>query len=297
MNVACDKRYARLIDEMLLSDEAPNHWEQLRSHLRGCEPCRNRYNRVVLAERMLHGGPKQAFEPSPVELARISSSLFPPDIKWWQRSLKWLAPTPRWATGVAMAAAALILIPLLSKAPMNAHLPTVTPGPSGPVELFQARGGVPDEARQAGLRAFCLEGDKVLALDPKGGEPPRCDRSSKLKLAVSNPGNYKSVFLVGMDDDHSPKWYAPKPPIAESVPAPSGTNDTPVGPAVRISVNHGPGRVRIFALFSDKPVRSPEVESAVDELAKRHVTAAGAEALPLRRPDVLQRSLLVDIAP
>ena len=55
--------------------------------------------------------------------------------------------------------------------------------------------------------------------------------------------------------------------------------------------------MRIFALFSDKPVRAPEVESAVDELAKRHVTAQEAEALPLRRPDVLQRSLLVDIAP
>src|SRR5262249_37697919 len=117
------------------------------------------------------------------------------------------------------------------------------------------------------------------------------------KLAVSNPGNYKTVFLVGMDDDHATKWYAPKPPVGESVPAPAGVNDTPVGGAVRIAVNHGPGRVRIFALLSDKPVRAPEVESAVDELAKRHVAAADAEALPLGRPDVLQRTLLVDIAP
>ena len=109
-----------------------------------------------------------------------------------------------------------------------------------------------------------------------------------------------------MDDDHAPKWYAPKPlpreaqalnPVIESVPAPNGVQDTPVGGAVKLGVNHGPGRVRIFALFSDKPVRAPEVEAAVDELAKRHVTAQEAEALPLRRPDVLQRSLLVDIAP
>ena len=66
---------------------------------------------------------------------------------------------------------------------------------------------------------------------------------------------------------------------------------------MRLGINHSAGRVRIFALFSDRPVRAQEVETAIDELARRHVTAADAEALPLRRPDVLQRSLLVDIQP
>ncbi len=299
MNMACEKRYERLIDKMLL-EQAPGDWDRLRAHLRGCEPCRDRYNRVVLAERMLHGGPDKAFAPSPLELDRIAGSLFPTEKSLWERVLQWFAPTQRWATGVAMAAAALVLIPLLSRGPMNAH-PVANPGGtggSGPVELFQARGGLPGgEARQAGLRAFCLEGEKVVPLEQKGTEPPRCDRSAQLKLAVSNPGSYKAVFLVGMDDDHAPKWYAPRPPSEESVPAPAGVQDTPVGAAVRLQVNHGPGRVRIFALFSDKPVRTPEVETAFDELAKRHVTAQEAEALPLRRPDVLQRSLLVDIAP
>jgi hypothetical protein len=294
MNMAaCDKSYERLIDQMLLGD-APREWERLRTHLRGCEPCRNRYNRVVLAERMLHGGPDHAFEPSPLELERIGSALFPSEERWWQR---WLKPLPvSTATGLVLAAAAIVLIPILSRAPMNAHQAAST-GPSGPVQLFQARGGAAAEARQAGLRAFCLDGEKVAALDQKGTEPPRCERNAQLKLAVSNPGNYKTVFLVGMDDDHAPKWYAPRPPEGESVPAPGGVNDTPVGGAVKLAVNHGPGRVRIFALFSDKPVRSPEVESALDELAKRHVAAAEADSLPLRRPDVLQRSLLVDIAP
>lgn len=293
MNMACEKRYERLIDQMLL-EQAPGDWDKLRHHLRGCEPCRGRYNRVVLAERMLHGGPEKAFEPSPLELDRIAGAIFPPEKSAWQRTLQWFAPTQRWATGLVMAAAALVLIPVLSNRPLSTTTPEAK-GSSGPVELFQARGGLPAEARQAGLRAFCLEGDKVQPLESKGTQPPRCDRASQLKLAVSNPGSYKSVFLVGMDDDHAPKWYAPRPPLAESVPAPAGIQDQPVGGAVKIGVNHGPGRVRIFALFSDKPVRAPEVESAVDELAKRHVTAQEAEALPLRRPDVLQRSLLVDV--
>jgi hypothetical protein len=292
MNMACDKRYERLIDQMLL-EPAAGEWDKLRAHLRGCEPCRNRYNRVVLAERMLHGGPQRAFEPSPLELDRISDALFPAEQSAWQRTLQWFRPTQRWMS-VSMAAAVLLLIPFLAL--NNRPAPPRGPeGSSGPVELFQSRGGLPGEARQAGLRAFCLDGDKVVPLDQKGPQPGRCERNAQLKLAVSNPGSYKSVFLVGMDDDHTPKWYAPKPPVDQSVPAPAGIQDTPVGGAVRLQVNHGPGRVRIFALFSDKPVRAPEVESAVDELAKRHVSAQEAEALPLRRPDVLQRSLLVDV--
>jgi hypothetical protein len=293
MNMACEKRYERLIDQMLL-EQAPGDWQKLRHHLHGCEPCRDRYNRVVHAERMLHGGPEKAFEPSPLELDRICGAVLPVEKSAWQRTLQWFRPTHYWAASALAAAAIFLLIPMLSNQPLNTH-PPEPKGSSGPVELFQARGGVPAEARQAGLRAFCLEGDKVEPLESKGSQPPRCERSSQLKLAVSNPGSYKSVFLVGMDDDHAPKWYAPKPPGAESVPAPAGIQDQPVGGAVKIGINHGPGRVRIFALFSDKPVRAPEVESAVDELAKRHVSAAEAQALPLKRPDVLQRSLLVDV--
>jgi hypothetical protein len=296
MMTNCDKGFERLIDGLLLGEDPPQQWEKLRSHMRGCEPCRSRYNRVVLAERMLHGGPDHVFEPSSFELDHIGQALFPPEKTTWQRMVQWFAPAPRqaryrWLTGLAMAATAVVLIPLLARAPMNAR------PPAPEKEAFQSRGAHPTDARQAGLRAFCLEGEKVQALDAKGTLPPRCDRSSQLKLAVSNPGNYRSVFLVGMDDDHAPKWYAPTPPAAESVSAPAGVSETPVGGAVRIAVNHGPGRVRIFALFSDKPIRTPEVESAVDELAKRHVTAAEAAALPLHRADVLQRSLLVEIAP
>jgi hypothetical protein len=294
--MGCDERFQRLIDEVLLGDVPATKWERLRTHLRGCEPCRIRYNRVVLAERMLHGGPGSISEPSPSEFDRIAGGLFGARDSRWKRLVQWLAPTPRWATGVAMAAAAVLLIPLLARTPQNAR--PVEKG-TGPVELFQSRGGAPASERQAGLRAFCIH-DKVEALDPKGKETPRCERSAQLKLAVSNPGGYKSVFLVGMDDDHAPKWYAPRPPQAESVPAPPMSKDQseqPVGSAVRLAVNHGPGKVRIFALFSDKPVRAAEVESAVDELARRHVAAGDAEALPLRRPDVLQRSLLVDIQP
>src|SRR5262249_29936514 len=133
---ACDKRYERLIDKILLGEDA-QQWESLRTHLRGCEPCRQRYNRVTLAERMLHGGPERVVGPSPLEIDRIAGALSPVEKTAWERLLVWLSPTPRWASGVALAAAALVLIPFMIRTPMNAQpsVPVPPAGPSGPVEL------------------------------------------------------------------------------------------------------------------------------------------------------------------
>ena len=63
--------------------------------------------------------------------------------------------------------------------------------------------------------------------------------------------------------------------------APDGV-DQQIGAAVKLGVNHDPGQVRIYALFSDAPVSTQEVEAAADRAAR-----AGAqvrrrcEALPL----------------
>jgi hypothetical protein len=287
----CDVRWRRLIDAVILGELAAPQWERLRGHLRGCDPCRERYNRAVLAERMLHGGPAALAAPSPPELERIGASLFAAaDARRpaWQRARAWLA-SPRHLGAVVAAAAAIALVPLVARAP--------SPAPS-PSSDFQARGGAPTLERAAGLRAFCLEGERVTALDPKSGVPA-CDRSSNLKLTVSNHGEWTRVFLVGIDDAHALKWYAPRPPESESVEAPAGPDaiDAPVGAAVRLAVNHAPGPVRIFALFSDKPVHAAEVEAAAAALERRGARAADAETLPLGRADVLQRSLLIEVRP
>ena len=155
--------------------------------------------------------------------------------------------------------------------------------------------------RSAGLRAFCLVGDKVEALNQKDTKPPRCARSAQLKLAVSNTGKYSKVFLVGLDKDYDLKWYAPRPPETESVAAPAPgmtaetTVETPVGASVRLVVNHGPGMTRIYGLFSDKPITVAEVEAAAKTAKDKKVGLSDLFALPINRPDVLQRSLLIDI--
>jgi hypothetical protein len=266
------ERYQKLIDEMIVGDVAPAQWQELRTHLGGCTSCRARYDRVALAERMLHGGPEALARPSVASFDRIGAAVLDgvaPAAPAWQRALQWFAPTQRWAVGLAAAAAVAVLVPFWLRSP-NAG--------------FQSRGAATHE-RTAGLRAFCI-GDE--------GVTPRCARSTQLRLTVSNGGKFQRVFLVGLDDEWATKWYAPRPPEQQSVTAPGGV-DQQVAPPVRLGVNHDPGKVRIYALFSDAPVTAQEVESAAERLHQANSKPSDRETLPLLRTDVVQKSVVLDI--
>jgi hypothetical protein len=141
--------------------------------------------------------------------------------------------------------------------------------------------------RAAGLRAFCLDG---------AGVTPRCTQAAQLRLTVSNGGHFQRVFVVGLDDTHELKWYAPRPPETASVAAPAGV-DVPLGAAVRLGVNHDPGKVRIYALFSDAPLAAGEVEAAAERLRASHALPSQRETLPLDRKDVVQKSVMIDVTP
>lgn len=275
MSEPAHPRYQRLIDEMIVGELAPADWQRLRLHLVGCAACRARYDRVSLAERMLHGGPSALQTPSSSTFARIEGALLDGAAargRSWQRALGWLAPTPRWATGLAAAAAMAVLLPFLVRSPKP------------PAGGFQARGGAPAE-RTAGLRAFCIGDDGVT---------PRCARTTQLRLTVSNGGHFQQLFLVGFDDEWNTKWYAPRPPERQSVAAPMGV-DAPVGAPVRLGVNHDPGKVRIYALFSDAPLTAPEVEAAAARMREQGRRPSALETLPLLRTDVVQKSVVLDV--
>ena len=261
---------------MIVGELASGDWEELQRHLPGCADCRARYDRVSLAERMLHGGPASMDTPSGSTLKRLEGAVLGAvvaPLSPWQRTLQWFAPTQRWASGLAVAAAVVVLLPFLLRAPK--------PASDGE---FQARGATTHE-RTAGLRAFCIGDDGVT---------PRCDRSTQLRLTVSNGGKFGRVFVVGFDDDFNPKWYAPRPPDAQSVAAPDGV-DQQIGAAVKLGVNHDPGKVRIYALFSDAPVSAQEVEAAADRLREQGRKPSQIESLPLLRTDVIQKSLVLDV--
>ena len=98
------ERYIKLIDEMIVGDVPTAQWNELHRHLAGCTSCRARYDRVSLAERMLHGGPGALSTPSSSTLKRLEGAVLGATAARdpaWQRALQWFAPTQRWAVGVA----------------------------------------------------------------------------------------------------------------------------------------------------------------------------------------------------
>jgi hypothetical protein len=273
-------RQRDLVERWIAGTASAREWREARAHLQACVACRAHYDRLVLAERMLHGGPAALERPSPAAFERIGAAVLDgaaQEPSAWRRAAGWLAPRSRWAVAIATVAAAVVLVPRVVRSPSSA--PSSGSG-------FQARGSA-SAARAAGLRAFCLD-DR--------GVTPRCARASVLRLTVSNSGRFPYVFLVGVDDQWALKWYAPRPPAEVSIRAPDGV-DVPVGPAVRLGVNHDPGKVRIYALFSDAPLPSSEIEAAVEELRRLERRPSQEETLPLARGDVLQRSVLVDVQP
>jgi hypothetical protein len=287
----CSTHFPRWIDSLLVESLPARRFRKLREHLRGCEGCRERYNRVSLAERMLHGGPGAIERPSPASLDRIGAAL----LDGYNGRGGGLSRVPRWVFGaVAAACAAVAILPMALK-PRKL---------SSASAEFQVRGTASDPRQQAGMRAFCIHFPlgasataEVRPLETQAA-PPECSTDDLLKLTYSNRGGYQELFLFGLDEKMGIKWYAPRPPSEVSVPASAGAVDSPVGGAVKLSVNHDPGLVRLYALFGRTPIDAHEVESAVEELKRRGTSLRDAGELSLDgRDDVLARSLLIELTP
>src|SRR4051812_45036080 len=83
MSASCDSRFARVIDSLAapaavpLADAglAPRDWDDLRRHVAGCGACRERYDRTLLAVRVLEGGPSAALTQSTVEVDAIERAV------------------------------------------------------------------------------------------------------------------------------------------------------------------------------------------------------------------------------
>jgi hypothetical protein len=268
--------YHPMIDQLVSGQLARDDWRMLHEHAAACQGCRDRYNRTVLAARMLAGGPAAARRQLPVEAAGIARMVIPVRPSLAQRLRSFLFRPYVAVPVAAMAAAAFLLI----LRPQGEH--------------WNERGGA---ERQVALRAFCLTEREVTALDP-AAVPPRCSTTAQLKLAATNHSRRTHLFLVGVDGEHAIKWYAPHPPATESIVfQPGPAVDEPVGAAIRIGVNHRAGPLRIYGLFSDAPISADEVRGAVNALEKSRVAIDRASELPLGRRDVEAVSLLVEIAP
>jgi hypothetical protein len=323
MEQGCTTRFPSYIDKLLIQDLPPGKMSRLRDHLTGCPSCKQRYNRVVLASRLLNGGPDALDLPAQRELDWLEPEILQrarlmPDSAPARRSiLPWLAPV------LTTAAIVAIVLPLALRTSPPGSTPRGDEPPAIPVEEplpaavekraddeLQARGqGSSKEGSRVGLRAFCIKttpkkkdrgeasGAKIVGLVPAAqGDPlSSCRVKDILRFAYTNRSNLGYLFLVGLDEKYRVKWYEPHPPVRSSIPLEQNSVDKPLTRAVRLRVNHTEGQLRIFAIFSEKPLLMAHVKKAVATAreAKRPLTAL--TTLPLEQTE--QRSLLVKLEP
>lgn len=292
MEQGCTSRHAKLIDRLVIEDLPPSKMGALRDHLAACPACQQRYNRVVLASRLLDGGPDKLDQPSQRELAWVEHAVLErtrlvPDSQPVRRSVL------RWVVGLAGAAAALaIVLPLALRSG-----PPPTTGPRMPSTEFQARGGVPARvSRQVGVRAFCVQqqrgGLEPVVVEAKAG--PACHVDDVMRFAYTNRSKMSHLFLVGLDEKYGIKWYEPHPPNRTSIKVRQDVANEPLSRAVKLSVNHTGGRLRLFAVFSDTALHAEEIKRAVEQVKRQGIPVQRMVSLPVDNTE--QRSLLVNLS-
>jgi hypothetical protein len=304
-----------LIDGMLVEELPPRKARQLREHLGACPGCQQRYNRVVLASRLLEGGPKALAIPSEGELQRVRARVLErvrlvPDAEPARRQsiFRWVAILA--ASAAVFALVLPIALRYAGRPPARVERPGVGGVAETAAEVLQPRGPTPKAGKQErlGLRAFCIRStpvgappivQSVLPSDPAAPAeklaPTSCGLGDVLKFAYTNRSGLPYLFLCGLDERYAVKWYEPHPPRTASAEVKKDAVDQTIPRAVKINVNHQAGGLRLFAIFSARPIEAREIEAAAARAKRAKTPFAGLVALPLGT-EVEQRSLLLKLA-
>jgi hypothetical protein len=319
MTKGCSTRYASYIDKLLTGDLSRRKMSKLRGHLAGCESCQARYNRVVLASRLLEGGPAALALPAQRELdwlepVVLERARLVPDNEPARRSMLLRIAAP----AITIAAVLAVGLPILlrSTPPTTAPIgdqPVATPAQRGALppakeaevdpETFAARGTNDKMSTRVGLRAFCIHREEtaaqpsIIGLVPASATAPpaSCQVQDIMRFAYTNRSKLGFLFLLGLDDKYEIKWYEPHPPQQTSVAVTHNTVDKPLPRAVRLNVNHGEGQLRLFAVFSGRPLQAAQIKKAVAKVREAKTPLNRLQVLPLEETE--QRSLLLKLSP
>lgn len=216
------RRHQQAIDRLFLHSRPLPAEGRLRTHLAGCEPCRNRYDLLAQLGRaqIASGSPLHADQLRAVGegiLDRVARRPAPSSHRAW--------------FGVAIGSLATVALVILVWAPSS--------------DEYQARGAGPS-AGGAGLRAFCIAGsgaDAAVVASAGPGETLRCRVGDAVQFAVSSPTPVE-VAILGQGPDgtvlqyHSPQDAPSLGPSEGYVPLPRSN---------RLTEEHPRGVTRIVA--------------------------------------------------
>jgi hypothetical protein len=240
---------------------------RLRQHLACCLVCRGRYHRQLVAEAALPDGDRRA------------------EARLWREIERVAAPVgesprarPSWVTSLSLAVAAVTVVLVLGAVSRR----------EGPVPRGTAEGA----ALPPSLHLFRTVGDRT---EPVTGAIRAGDG---LLFAYSNPGNtYSHLMVFALDDGGQVYWYYPPYQSAQEDPQAVPIEARRTGVELREVVRHPlrPGKLRLFALFVDRPASVKAVERALAVAAAGPVVAPEPLALP--GVTVGQESWLLEVQP
>jgi len=264
----------RLIEAWFVGGLAKGEVADMRAHLGGCEGCQERYDQLEAIERSLTGDQLDEQQLSARRGDRLLDEIM--------QQVDDIEPATAQAQGWRWRLAPVGLLLLVAAA---VFFMWPWPSRSTSVEYegqrFTVRGFPYTEQanKRLGLRLFCISPIDVdskkpsaytlqeiqnLEIDAAGGS---CPLSGVLYFTVSNLlDTPQQLYLFGLDERLEARWYYPKPSEGHSRSVAPETLDAALGRGIVIDINHRPGPLRVFGLFSDRPVSQEQVKSAVAAL-------------------------------
>jgi hypothetical protein len=202
---------------------------RLRAHLAGCASCRSHYRRHMLLAQL---------DPSvPDVRTRIGRGL----------GIRKEYKLPRSMLAILVFASAAAATALLLVLPGGLYEPS----------RFFSRAQEPQAVR---LIRYQVGSD--LRLERMG---PQLRRRERLAFAYQNQPGWKRLLVFAIDERKQIYWYHPAwtDPAArpEAIPILAGGELHQLGPGIAQEL--APGRLRVFGVFTNRPVGVEEVERAV----------------------------------
>jgi hypothetical protein len=270
----------RLLERELIAGLGPRRRRALIERLRGNAEQRRGWDRVIAAFRVL-----ERREVSRFELEQVERWLFEDLAE--QGVVAPARTTRRWAwlggLAVTLASAAAVLLWIDGE-------PNELPAVVDDSDQLVAR-GVDRFARPLALELVC--GHPVRAAAARG-----CTLDETLGFSIrlgaeglaSNTTSLH-VSAFGLAEDGSLLYYLPTPDEPARTRVSLGAPWQPLPFSVRLAVNHAPGRVRVFALASERPAEVADIERFAVALAPQAPANLDDPPWHLRLPDSALASL------
>lgn len=262
-----EARLDRWIERELTEGLSSRRRAQLHEQLRRDPAARARYDRAVEALRVLEGD----VDVAPSELDLVGRWL----VADWGVEVPTAAPEGArrwWPALVAGLAAALLLLwvgPLGERGAMQ---------PWSLDDGWQARG--PGHTDGLGLEVLCGPDEPDGAA--RAVRARDCGLSDLMGLAYRVPPDREGQITVfGVDAEGDPMFYLPTPLDAAGAPVDPG-HWRALGLAVRLSVNHAAGPLRIYGVVAPTVATVDEVRAFVEQLAPMPTAEPGDPPWTLR---------------